>query len=135
MLVKTLDGKEYKWTLLGHNILDNRPRSDYHKIARQLILEIYNLVLVLEEVDFKPNSSTTLYLDFYIPTYKICIEVHGEQHYKFTPFFHKTKLDFLKAQKNDRVKKDWCELNGITYIELPFNEQETWKTRLTLKQA
>ena len=69
-------------------------------------------------------------MDFYIPMIKKCIEVHGEQHYKFIPFYHTNKLNFLKAKKKDRQKAEWCEKNSITYIELPYNLLEEWEERL-----
>ncbi|NCV19550.1 MAG: hypothetical protein EBW42_12500 [Rhodobacterales bacterium] len=36
------------------------------------------------------------------------IEVHGEQHYEFSAFFHGTKLNFIKHKKRDKDKKQWC---------------------------
>jgi very-short-patch-repair endonuclease len=76
------------------------------------------------------RKSEILYLDFYIPLNKKCIEVHGEQHYEFTPFYHANKLSFLKAQKRDKEKKEWCEINGITYVELPYNLINEWEHRI-----
>jgi predicted adenine nucleotide alpha hydrolase (AANH) superfamily ATPase len=74
-------------------------------------------------------------LDFYIPLSKLCIEVHGEQHYKFIPFYHGNIMSFLKAQKKDREKKEWCDNNNIRYIELPYNEnQEQWINRINHEQ-
>jgi hypothetical protein len=62
----------------------------------------------------------------------LCIETHGEQHYKFTAFYHSTKFNFLKAQKRDREKQEWCEINGIKYIALPhYEDAEKWKERLS----
>ena len=62
------------------------------------------------------------------------IEVHGEQHYKFIPFFHGTMINFLSAKTNDNNKRQWCELNGIIEVELPFNESDNqWKSRIQLE--
>jgi hypothetical protein len=36
-------------------------------------------------------------------------------------------LGFVKHQKRDREKKEWCELNNIEYIELPFDKENDWK--------
>ena len=82
---------------------------------------------ILEEVTIYVRKSDYRYLDFYIPLIKTCIEVHGEQHYNFTPFYHTNVLVFLKAQKKDREKKEWCEINNIVYIELPYNETDRWE--------
>jgi hypothetical protein len=40
-------------------------------------------------------------------------------------------LGFVKAKKRDADKKEWCELNSIQYIDLPFDETEDqWKKRI-----
>ncbi len=59
------------------------------------------------------------------------IEVQGSQHYKYSPRFHNTKMDFLDAKARDRDKKTWCELNGIRLVEFPFNENnKQWTERV-----
>jgi hypothetical protein len=118
-----------KWTLKGYvSKAAATNKSSYHIVARQLLHEIYPTLQILEEVTIPITGKESLYLDFYIPLIKKCIEVHGEQHYKFIPFYHTTKLNFLKAQKRDKQKKEWCEKNFITYIELPYNtDKDKWK--------
>jgi len=90
---------------------------------------------ILEEVAIPLRRSETLYLDFYIPLLKKTIEVHGEQHYKFVPFYHNTLLGFVRHKKRDQEKQEWCDINGITYIELPFHEDvELWSNRIKNEQ-
>ena len=111
---------------MPHGKLENK--SSYHLIARKLIRDTYPTMQILEEVSISLRKSETLYLDFYIPLIKKCIEVHGEQHYKFIPYYHQNKLKFLKAQKRDREKKEWCEINNIYYIELSYKmDPIEWK--------
>jgi hypothetical protein len=55
-----------------------------------MLHEKFPTLQILEEVSIPLRSKETLYLDFYIPLIKKCIEVHGEQHYKFVPFYHTT---------------------------------------------
>lgn len=122
-----LDGNEFNITLTGltsKSSLNNK--SSLHLEAREIIKNIYPTLQVLEEVTIRLRKSETLYMDFFIPLNKKCIEVHGEQHYEFTPFYHRTKLDFLKQKKRDRDKKEWCDINNIVYIELPYNKQKQW---------
>lgn len=72
-----------------------------------------------------------LFLDFYIPTFGLAIEVHGQQHFEFSSFYHKSKLDFMLSQANDNKKAEWCQLNGINLIVLAYNEkEEEWKAKL-----
>lgn len=132
MQVKDLDGNLHNWQLIGNivkGIIQNK--SSLHLEARNIIHECFPTLQVLEEVPITIRRSETLYLDFYLPLTKKCIEVHGEQHYKFNKFFHNTTLGFIKHKKRDQDKKDWCELNGITYIELPYNDIDSWKLRIT----
>lgn len=131
MQVKDLDGNSYHWQLIGkiaNGSIQNK--SSLHLEARMLIHECFPTLQVLEEVPIQIRKAETLYLDFYLPLIKRCIEVHGEQHYKFNRFFHNTTLGFIKHKKRDQEKKEWCELNGIEYIELPFDQQEQWLHRI-----
>jgi hypothetical protein len=126
MLIKDLDGGSHNWLLTGNMAkgkIDNR--SSLHLTARKLISGHLPTLQLLEEVPIPLRRGEVLYLDFYIPLKKICIEVHGEQHFKFVPFYHSTILNFLKAQKRDREKQEWCEINGIKYIGLRFDQNET----------
>jgi hypothetical protein len=132
MLVKDLDSNSYNWLLTGNMAkgkTDNR--SSLHLIARSLLIEHFPTLQILEEVPIQVRKSQTLYLDFYLPLKKICFEVHGEQHYKFVAFYHSSPLNFLKAQKRDREKKEWCDINNIKYIELPhYESKDLWIERI-----
>lgn len=122
-----LDGYEYKISLASlttKSSLNNK--SNFHLMARDLLKKEYPTLQILEEVPIQIRRSETLYMDFFIPLSKKCIEVHGEQHYEFTPFYHRTKLDFFKQQKRDREKQEWCHINNLTYIELPYDKQDEW---------
>lgn len=128
MRVVDLDGNYYEWTLSGKIARASQiNKSSLHLQARSLIKAIYPTMQTLEEVTIYLRKSDIAYLDFYIPLLKICIEVHGEQHYKFTPFYHANMMTFLKSQKKDREKKEWCENNSIKMIELPYNHMDNWE--------
>ena len=132
MNVIDLDGKTTPWKIVGHTIgINNRTaRSKYHLQARKLLKEAHPTLQILEEVSITIRRSTTLYLDFFLPLIKMCVEVHGEQHYKFIPFFHKTKLDYLRQLGRDRDKEEWCELNNITCVVLKYDEMDSWREYL-----
>lgn len=132
MDVIDLDGNTQKWSLTGYiakGSLGNK--SSLHINARALIKKLFPTFQILEEVPIPLRKSETLYLDFYLPLSRICIEVHGQQHYEFSAFFHGNKMNFLKHQKRDRDKKEWCSLNGIKLLELPYDEQDHWEEILT----
>lgn len=137
MKVKGINGKEYVWNLTKYDIFydDNRKRSKYHLRARNLLKEIFHSYRILEEVKLPGstalNRKSVLYLDFYIPSLKMAFEVHGEQHYEFCPFFHKSKADFLKAKARDEDKIEWCNLNGIQIVVLNFKESDDeWRKHI-----
>jgi hypothetical protein len=128
MLVKDLDGNNHNWLLTG-NMAKGKVsnKSSYHLSARNIINIIYPTLQILEEVPIQLRKNETLYLDFYLPLKKVCIEVHGEQHYKFIAFYHNTILNFLKAQKRDKEKQEWCEINSIKHIILPYDKETEWR--------
>jgi hypothetical protein len=132
MQIKDLDGNAHAWHLTGNMARGKvNNKSSFHLQARELITDTFPTLQILEEVPIPLRKSETLYLDFYLPLKKMCIEVHGEQHYKFVGFYHNSMLSFLKSQKRDREKQEWCENNHITYIVLPhFENKDQWLERL-----
>lgn len=132
MNIVDLDGNSHYWHLTGHIAKGRmKNKSSFHLTARKLISENFPTLQILEEVSIPLRKSETLYLDFYLPLIKTCIEVHGEQHYKFTPFYHHNMISFLRSKKRDEEKKEWCEKNGINYIVLSCNDDPIrWKEQL-----
>lgn len=131
MKIKGLDNKEHLWSLSDKQ---RGKVSQHHQRARELLQSLFPLDKVYEE-QMLPGSKTgqfgLLCADFYIHSRKLMFEVQGEQHFEYNSFFYKSKLDFLKAKKRDADKKEWCELNGIILIELPYNESnEQWTARI-----
>lgn len=66
--------------------------------------------------------------DFYLPRRKIAIEFQGQQHYIFTPHFHKTKTDFKKSQERDRRKISYCLAHNIKLYCIPYWELDNIDT-------
>lgn len=133
MQVKDLNGNVHSWHLTG-NMAKGKivNKSSFHLKARHIIASLFPTLQILEEVPIPLRKGETLYLDFYMPLKKMCVEVHGEQHYKFVPFYHHNVLSFLKSQKRDKDKIEWCDINNIKQIILPYDENEDqWKERLT----
>ena len=73
--------------------------------------------------DWMDNGEVRLELDFYIPDYKIAIEVQGEQHYRYVEFFHGEYSGFLEQQKRDEDKRVICRLAGIRLVEISSLEE------------
>jgi hypothetical protein len=127
MKIYNLDGQPVKWNLTGY-IVGHKP--DYlcsagHLKARNLLIRKFPFDIILEEI---PLPDCGLVLDFFIPSQKLAVEVDGDQHDKYIPFFHKSKGGFAHAQNNDKLKEEWCNINKIKIIHLKQNEENLWTT-------
>lgn len=127
MKVRDLDGMASKWKMT--RVDSPSAPSQLHIGARELLHELFPTLQILEEVTIFPKRGMVLYLDFYIPLINVCIEVHGEQHYRYNTLYHNTRQDFISQKQRDSIKKQWCNLNGITVVELPYNEDKNEWTR------
>lgn len=85
-----------------------------------------NRISFQREVSFKDlNGLKNVPLRFDFAIFKdrkliALIEFDGEQHFKFTKYFHKTVLDFMKAREWDRKKNAYCLAKKITLIRVPY---------------
>ena len=59
--------------------------------------------------------------DFYLPDYNICIEYDGQQHFQDIEVFGGQDR-FVYTQENDKIKTDYCQLNNIGLVRIPFWE-------------
>jgi len=130
MKVKGLNGREYIWDLGKQIYLDDRrKRSKLHLRCRAILNTIFPLLQIYEEVSMPGSNHLTL--DFYIPNKYLAIECQGEQHYKFIPHFHKHIEGFMNSKKRDQRKHEWCQLNDILLVTLPYNEDDNeWRNRI-----
>lgn len=130
MKVKGLDGRAYNLDLSGRVPLESEQGGSLpHARCRALLERLFPAERRLEEVPL-PGSGQ-LRLDFLLPGRRLAVEVHGEQHYRFVPHFHKTRLGFLQHRKRDTLKVDWCVLNRLTHVELPDGESDAdWAARI-----
>ena len=137
MKVMGLNGREYNIDLKKYIIKndDKTVKSKYHIAARKLLAEMFKGYSILEEVKLPgsrcPSKKSALFLDFFIPTLSLGVEVHGRQHYEFVQFFHKTKAGFLTSRRRDFIKEDWCELNSIELVVLKYSDSlEDWRNQI-----
>ena len=136
MKVKDLDYNQYTLNLRNRVVRadETRPRSSYHLNARAILKQLFPTAQVLEEVPVTLRRGKNISLDFFISQFRIVVEVHGQQHYKFTPMFHTSAQDFIKQRKRDADLKEWCELNNFTYIELRYDEKpEEWINKINMR--
>lgn len=61
----------------------------------------------------------------------IYIEIHGEQHYKFIPYWHKTNKNFEYQKYKDKIKRNFAKKNGA-YIEIDLRKVKTTQQAIKL---
>jgi len=68
-----------------------------------------------------PRTRSVMPYDIEIREKKLLIEVQGNQHYEYTPFFHGSEENFQYQQWKDRYKKKVAEHHGyrLLYIDYP----------------
>lgn len=96
-------------------------RSSKGEILIASILDKYN---IKKEREYKlPELVSNYEYDFYLPDYRILIEFHGEQHYKYIPFFHRYDEDnFLKQKERDILKKDHAYRFKYRFLEFNYKQ-------------
>lgn len=124
-----LDGNIVEWNPRRHITakVKEKNKSKLHISAKKILHNLFPNCVLLEEVKIPVQKHKTLLIDIYIPQLLIAIEVQGIQHYKYTPFFQKTKLKHYQQCKMDGEKKEWCNTNGILLILLPYDKMNEWE--------
>lgn len=74
------------------------------------------------------KNKRKLPFDFYLPTHNICIEVHGRQHYEPAYFGgwseEVAKQKFKSTIHHDSIKENFCILNNIKLIKIPYHTEK-----------
>jgi very-short-patch-repair endonuclease len=84
-------------------------------------LKIHNIQYISEHRFKLCKDKTPLPFDFYLPQYNMCIEYDGEQHFKPTQF-RGSNVNLKECQRRDNIKTDYCEVNGIKLLRIPYTE-------------
>lgn len=80
-----------------------------------------------------PETNGFLRFDFYLPDYNCCIEYDGEQHYKSNGgFFTKDFVD--KVKERDKIKNNYCLINKIKLIRIPYTKYEKINNEFILEE-
>lgn len=100
--------------------------------GEQLIQEFLNF----HHIDFKSHwhfnntcknklTNYSLYFDFYLPDYNLCIEFDGIQHFRPESFSSdrstNTKIKNLQGiQQRDNIKTEFCKYNNIKLLRIKY---------------
>lgn len=72
-----------------------------------------------------------LYFDFYLPSYNLCIEMQGEQHFKPVDFTYTPTIESKKKAQEifelnlirDQIKRDFCKKQNLKLIEISYKDK------------
>ena len=82
-----------------------------------------------------PKTGKNLELDCYNPELRIALEYNGQQHHKYTPYFHSSKRQFYAQVHRDDWKRRKCREYGIKLIEVPYWIREDNLERYIMRSA
>ena len=129
-IYRKLSGKKGSW---ADKIFYNEKKQEKKKVpvdskgeteCRRVLEKLFEKPFPKIRPDMLRNPITegenNLELDCYNPELKLAVEYNGIQHYKYVPYFHKTKESFYNQKYRDYVKRDLCKKNGIVLIEVPY---------------
>jgi very-short-patch-repair endonuclease len=63
-----------------------------------------------------PKTGRKLEIDCFCKEMRVGVEIDGEQHHRYIPYFHRTYQGYLDMRERDLVKK-----RGIKLVRLPFH--------------
>ena len=107
------------------NVKKSKPKikGKYENKCREVFENIFKTEFSKIRPSFLRNNKTgkNMELDGYNSDLKLAFEYQGQQHYNFSPYFHKTEEKFAEQVYRDKLKKELCEKNEIKLVEIPFN--------------
>jgi hypothetical protein len=117
MKFKNLYGKEKTLKNARKYLIDwrKKTRSKFQDNVKRFLKPYWQEDFVFEELKL---VDTRLTFDFFNANKRVAIEVQGQQHTKFVPFFHSSRGKFLQQLKRDCKKLEFCEINNIKLIEI-----------------
>jgi len=114
---------------LKNKYIDIENSSNLHNKIKEILCNgSFKNVQAYQEVpiSYLIESNVNLYIDWYIPMFKLCIEVHGIQHYVPTSFSNTSavqkELNFYEIKSRDLNKKSLLEEHGYNFIEISYKD-------------
>ncbi len=99
----------------------NRRSKKHAEIVDGLLL-IFPALKIIEEFKIGNNQ----FIDIYLPAYSIGIEVDGEQHDSYQPFFHgKDEGKFVLQKFLDSKKELLCKEKNIFLYRVKYSDNRS----------
>ena len=78
------------------------------------------------KIEEEYHVGESLFLDIYIPSLFVAIEIDGEQHDRFVPFFHNNNILFFNQQvKRDKKKNFLCKMKDISLYRIKHSDKRS----------
>ena len=90
--------------------------------GQTLLTSVAKKLLPGQKIINEHHLGDRLKLDVYCPSYKLALEFHGIQHFKYSPLFFDSREEFLEAQKRDAKKAQMCAEQGIALVVFRYND-------------
>jgi hypothetical protein len=95
------------------------------KFVKQVIENIFDKEFVKIRPKWLVNEAgNQMELDLYNKDHNLAIEIHGEQHYNYVPYFHESEDIFKQRQNDDLVKEQLCKSNEVNLIVVPYTVED-----------
>jgi hypothetical protein len=116
MRLKTLNGKLIYKNCKKYLInWDKKQKSGYQTQVKDFLRKYWEKNVVYTEF---PVFGSKMTLDLFNASSFVSIEIQGEHHSSYIPFFNKNRIGYLNQIKRDISKQNWCEMNKIKLIEI-----------------
>lgn len=85
--------------------------------------ELLRSVLPNQTIEYEHHLGEQLFLDIYVPNFKLGVEYHGRQHFEYIPFFHGDYHGYEQSVYRDRRKLLLAAEQGIAVVVVRYDEQ------------
>lgn len=85
------------------------------------VLEQHNIEFISQHKFDNCCGVRPLPFDFYLPSYNLCIEYDGEQHFYAREFFGGGEA-YQKRHRHDNIKNEYCRVNNIGLLRIPYTK-------------
>lgn len=88
----------------------------------------------IKQYTFEPCRFTKALcrFDFYLPKFNMIIETHGQQHFKFVEYFHRTESEFIRRCNVDKFKAKCAVDCGYWWVVIRYDANVEWLLRKLL---
>ncbi len=94
----------------------------YGEYVVHKILTSYDIEYQEEKSFALLKMKSTLFFDFFIPSFNLVIEFHGSQHYSFNKHWHKDYDGFNYSLEKDKIKQEFLLESGIDLLIISHSD-------------